>query len=286
MRKRQIPIHTLKEYTDIGFILTHQDDLINEELKKVEMHRDEYYVLIVAEKSITSITVDFTEYPIKDCSIFYSTPGQIQSNIPKSSSWKGWGLAIEPNLVNTLCRKILLDNQAAQRNIIISTEQLHTLTHLLTSIKQEVNSAPQNPLNNRIVGSLLDVFISMFSRIYQDSQAESINTNTRPYLLTSAFKELVSQNFKTIKSPSQYAKKLNISSSYLNEVVKSTTGYSAGYWIIQENILEAKRLLYFSNLSIKEISFELGYEDYSYFSRLFSKSVAESPLQFRKRYRE
>ena len=54
----------------------------------------------------------------------------------------------------------------------------------------------------------------------------------------------------------------------------------------QEIMLEAKRLLYHSNCSVKEIAHELGYEDHTYFSRLFKKTVGDTPGEFRRHYRE
>ena len=86
----------------------------------------------------------------------------------------------------------------------------------------------------------------------------------------------------TTKRPTQYADTLNISSDYLNECVKNTTGNSVSYQIQQRIILEAKCLLYYSDKSVKEISFELGYDDYPYFSRLFTKVAGITALDFRK----
>ncbi|MBB5636811.1 methylphosphotriester-DNA--protein-cysteine methyltransferase [Pedobacter cryoconitis] len=77
--------------------------------------------------------------------------------------------------------------------------------------------------------------------------------------------------------------KLNISTHYLNECVKNTTGQSISSHIQQRIILEAKRLLYHSDKSIKEIAAELGYDDYPYFSRLFTKVAGMSPKVFKKK---
>lgn len=55
--------------------------------------------------------------------------------------------------------------------------------------------------------------------------------------------------------------------SYLNECVKNITGFSVSYHIQQRIILEAKRMLFYTNKSIKEIAIELGYDDYPYFSK-------------------
>ncbi len=92
---------------------------------------------------------------------------------------------------------------------------------------------------------------------------------------------MVRQNYKTLKSPSEYAEKLNISRGYLTEAVREVTGKPAQHWIHQEILIEAKRLLAFTHLTIKQIAYELGYDDHTYFSRLFSKLEDESPSEFR-----
>jgi YesN/AraC family two-component response regulator len=84
-----------------------------------------------------------------------------------------------------------------------------------------------------------------------------------------------------MKRPADYAEVLNISVAYLNECVKNVTGFSVSHHIQQRIILEAKRLLYHSDNSVKEIAAELGYDDYPYFSRLFVKVAGITALTFR-----
>ncbi|WP_258539462.1 helix-turn-helix domain-containing protein [Chitinophaga oryzae] len=67
----------------------------------------------------------------------------------------------------------------------------------------------------------------------------------------------------------------------LSFCVKATTGQSVSWHIQQRVILEAKRLLRHSTKSVKEIAAELGYDDYPYFSRLFTKITGMSALAFR-----
>jgi YesN/AraC family two-component response regulator len=78
---------------------------------------------------------------------------------------------------------------------------------------------------------------------------------------------------------------LHLSISYLNEIDKETTGFTVSYWIQQEVVLEAKRLLYYSQCSVKEIAHALGYADHTYFSRLFKKVEGRTPGEFREMYR-
>jgi len=68
---------------------------------------------------------------------------------------------------------------------------------------------------------------------------------------------------------------------YLNEVSKEITGFIASYWIQNEVLLEAQRLLFYTNMDVKEIAFSLGYEDHTYFSRFFKKNLGCTAGQFR-----
>ena len=104
--------------------------------------------------------------------------------------------------------------------------------------------------------------------------------------ITLAFKELLSSEKQINREVSHYAESLHISSVYLNEVVKSVTGVSVSRYIQNELILQAKRMLAYTSLTIREISNHLGIDDYTYFTRLFTKAVGVSPTCYRKKYLE
>jgi len=95
------------------------------------------------------------------------------------------------------------------------------------------------------------------------------------------FEELVDANFKTSRAPSFYAQKLFISTNYLNKLCKRVFGKTSGALIRQRVQLEAERLLCHSNLTIAEISQQLGFETPSYFITFFRKSQDCSPEQYR-----
>src|SRR6218665_2581853 len=75
-------------------------------------------------------------------------------------------------------------------------------------------------------------------------QAKSTDKLSRFEIVAKAFRELLERNYAQLKRPTDYARKLNISTPYLNECVKETTGHPVYYHIQQRIILEAKRLLY------------------------------------------
>ena len=194
-------------------------------------------------------------------------------------------LAIDSMLVEKDCKNIFEGQFLTQRSVVLDAPvaaRLNETAHLLhTSIHVK-----QTTFSNGIILNLANVFIGMIAEQYADRLENLQRHKSRAALITHQFKKMLSENFKTLKSPTQYAKTLNYSLSHLNESVKSVTGFPVSYWIHQQVVLEAKRLLYYTSMDVKEIAFSLGYEDHTYFSRLFSKTVGISPGAFRQKFHE
>ncbi|TPN86831.1 helix-turn-helix domain-containing protein [Aquimarina algicola] len=98
---------------------------------------------------------------------------------------------------------------------------------------------------------------------------------------TLKFSKLVLDNINKNLSVNDYASKLNLTIDKLNEICKENYGQSPKTIILEKKITEAKRLLYFTDLSVKEIAFRLGFEDSSYFSRIFKQKTNLSPTDFK-----
>lgn len=83
-----------------------------------------------------------------------------------------------------------------------------------------------------------------------------------------------------------FAKELGVTANYLNDVVRKETGQAAGEHLRRRRLLDAKRSLLHSTLSVSEIGYSLGFEDPSYFSRFFRRYEGVTPGEFRKKIRE
>ena len=95
------------------------------------------------------------------------------------------------------------------------------------------------------------------------------------------FSGLVEQHFRTEHSVQYYADRLFKSPKTLSNLFKKYNDKSP-LRIIQERLaLEAKRLLYYTDKSAKEIAFDLGFDDPAHFSRFFKKEVGQSPSDFK-----
>lgn len=89
--------------------------------------------------------------------------------------------------------------------------------------------------------------------------------------LAQRYLRLVDEQYVKKKAVCQYAGMLYVTASYLNKVVKEETGLTAREHIQQKIIAEAKRGLYLSGLSMKEVAFSLGFDDIAHFSKFFKK---------------
>jgi AraC-like DNA-binding protein len=134
-------------------------------------------------------------------------------------------------------------------------------------------------LNREIIQAYLIALLCEVNSMYE---AGPTATPLKAIEISNRFRELLFTHIKTRHLVSDYAAMLNITANHLNKSVKGATGKSPIKWIDEAIVLEAKVLLYQSNLSISEIAAEVGLLDQSYFSRLFKKYEGVTPLRFRK----
>jgi len=99
--------------------------------------------------------------------------------------------------------------------------------------------------------------------------------------LLSEFRKLVNNRFAELRTPKKFAHTLNITPNYLNSICKEIYNKTVSEVIQERVILEAKRLLAHSGLSVSEIAYRLGFDDNSYFGRYFKKAVGLPPEKYR-----
>lgn len=282
---KHIPIHRLKDKTSAGMEIrcTYEDDTAKQG-KQLGIHRDDHYVFFLIEKGDGSLMVDFNEVSIFGPALYYILPGQVH-HVLASYNVNGWFIAADTMLVPAHYREVFENQIAIQQPYALSEEQYQQLLATTKLLHQHFNSDPEQPFYIQLLHSLLNSFIGLAAAGYCRA-SEAANTATRPYQITQQFKTLLKQHFVKHKSPSWYAGQLMISESYLNEALKKTSGSPVSYWITNEVLLEARRLLYYSELNVKEIAHAVGYEDHTYFSRIFKQNAGKTPLAFRQDYRK
>jgi len=162
---------------------------------------------------------------------------------------------------------------------------LKKLGSCVSFLSDEVKHASADICKRHIIRGLTDAVLGMFAEEYSRPAQYDGKKEARNTVITRQFKTLLFSHYKTMKKPTDYAGVLKISTPYLNEAVKTYSGFTVSYWIQKMIITEAKRLLYYTDLAVKEIAYELGYDDHAYFSRLFTLAEKLSPVGYRKKYR-
>lgn len=287
--RQNIPIHRLEtnksleidfNYMEMGNV---GDIALN--THRHEVHRDEYYLFMFADSVDSMYMVDFEEIRVLGRSvIYYVRPGQVHF-VDRIRNTRGCALAIDPMLVEQEFRNFFEGQFLTQKPIELDAAAIIRLTEVAKLLHESIKGK-QTIFRDKITLSLANVFIGIIAEQYAAGKEVSMQNKSRSALITYGFKALLSTNFRIMKSPSEYAKALNYSLAHLTESVKSVTGFPVSHWIHLQIILEAKRLLYHTNLDVKEIAADLGYEDHTYFSRLFSKIAKISPMAFRAKFRE
>ncbi|MDR3010984.1 MAG: AraC family transcriptional regulator [Sphingobacterium sp.] len=284
MRKKDknIPVNRLPEGTSKGIMMMRESFHGSPDSEVERAHRDGGYTFIIQEKGNTTIEIDFQTYCIKAPAIVYINPHQVHRVISFDKAMLSTWIVTEENIRAAYLS--LLQDLTPAKILSVKPETLDILTDAV-ALCMKLSGKKTEILYHSILKESCNTLITLIISQYLVLEKSTVY-HTRFEDITRAFKTTLEKNYKKIKNPRDYAGLLNLSTSYLNECVKVTTGKPVSIHIQQRIVLEAKRLLYHSGKSVKEIADELGYDDFSYFTRLFSKTVGMSPTAFLAKNRE
>ncbi|MCS3797336.1 helix-turn-helix domain-containing protein [Niastella sp. OAS944] len=272
MKQPHIEIHT-DELTATGIDISPFSDM-KDNIQRP--HRDDHYMFVVQSKGNFLWELDFKQVTMLGPSVLYVAPGQVHRYL-QFSDCTGWFIFIDPLLVTEKYTRVLNNYLNAGQVFQIKTDNpafsIIPVIETLLERKEFFQDQIARSLTDSLLGFLTGALI-------QDHAAEKLMSGQK-YQTVYQFKQLVQTRYKELKQVKEYASQLNISPLYLNEIVKQITGFPVSYWIQQTILLEAKRLLYYTQLDVKQIAFELGYEDHTYFSRFFKKNVHMTASEFR-----
>ena len=281
--KKNIPVNSMTDNLSQGIsidkISIKKSDIKTAQQHEVatHSHRDEGHTFHIVEKGTVQIEIDFKKYKIKAPSVIYMHPNQVH-RILDFENITVCSLAIKNENLNPEYLKFL-EEIAPAKPLKLSNEN-YALVINIFSLCFEFSNEKNNKLHYQLLRDSCNTLVAfLIAQLLNQSKQEA--NLSRFEIIAKSFKQLLEKNYCTIKRPGEYANKLNITTSYLNECIKNTTGFSASQHIQDRIILEAKRLLYHTSKSVKEIAFELGYVDYPYFARLFTKATGMSALSFR-----
>lgn len=279
----------------VQYLKTRGDGILIERLKEVTIseeypemiasHKHDYFTCLLPEKGSIEIMVDFRRITVNKHKLLLLCPGQVHQFV-KASPLTAYYLSLDSFLITDQARDILEQSLAEDILVKLTEKESEWFRSLLALMINSQNDGEETEVNVHTIQTLATAFIIQATSIYQaKEQCTTIGHSVNQVAITKKFRQLVRQNFKELKRPSDYADMMNLSVSYLNDTVKKVSSFSLSHFIQHEITLEAKRLLCDSELSIKAIGISLGYEDYKYFNRLFSKVIGIPPGEFRENHK-
>jgi AraC family transcriptional activator of pobA len=278
---KSIPVDQLQNKTSSGLQIKafRADDRQHSKTEISDAHRDDHYIFFLLTKGSGTLMVDLQDIVLNANQLYYILPSQVHYKINANLA-EGWFLAVDPSLINADLKEVFERRLNSHDPCTLNGHELQQYSTLLGLLLHEFNERQGDKFYLPIIHTLVQSFLAMAASTYNHLETTE-NKHTRSADLARQFKNLLTAHSHTIKSPAVYASKLNVSAGYLNEAVKKATGSTVSYWIQQEIFSEAKRLLYHSDIDVKQIAHELGYTDYAYFIRFFRKASGLSPLKFR-----
>lgn len=247
-------------------------------------HRDTHYLLMLATQGQFTLNIDFEEVNFTAPALLFVVPGQVH-HILKFHEPRGWTISVDPPLLDTELQ-FVLEKSFRGPLLVDDKTAFYQQTVTLLELMEAIQSGPSDTYTGKTTRALLDALLCLIAGLISGGTSDMKSRESRGILIEQAFSKLLSQHFISWKQPARYAAELAISVSHLNDMVKEITGTSVSTHIQQRAILEAKRLLYFTSLSVKEISYAVGYDEPVYFGKLFKKVTGLTPRHFRHQFRD
>ena len=251
------------------------------------IQRNNYYSLIWLISGSGKVKADFSEYCFQENSLFAFSPYQ-PFMFSTDEALNGIAIQFHPDFfcihkhqAEVACNGVLFNNIYQQPFITLNENSISTLKMLIDQIKTEMQNTAL--AQYELLISYLKIFLITTSRLKTEQEPkafEAISELKEPFLLQN-LKDAIEKDFKTKHSASDYAQSLNVSTSALARITKAHFNKTLTNLISERIIIEAKRELYLTNKAIKEIAFELGYQDEYYFSRFFKTNADLSPQMYR-----
>lgn len=251
------------------------------------------YIIFFLRKGHFTIDFNLNSYEVHENSLLVAVPG----NIVRLAQYKEDRVG-DAELIFTLISKEfmsqirfdfiqafkdslrLLDNPC----ITLTPEQLEIATDYFNLSRKVVMSSVHN--KREIVGGLLTslsyMAVDVWKQQVEDARENTSGSSARVNQIFERFLSLVQEFHTTERGMAFYADKICLTPKYLSKLVKQASGRSAPEWIDAYVILEAKNLLKYSNMTIKEIVYHLHFPNQSVFYKYFKAHTGMTPSEYRK----
>jgi len=262
---------------------------MNLNVKDIKVSFDMYIISLKINLK-GSINYGRNSYDFEEGTLLFMAPGQVMSVTENPvADLEGWTLFIHPDLIqkSELGEKInrySFFDYHANEALHISDNEKESLTEIARKIQSELNQNIDKHSQNIILHNLESVL--KYSERFYDRQFLTRTNHNKDFVtkfekyLRTYFdsKDLILKGIPTV---TQCGEALNMSGHYLSDMLKIETGKTAKEHIHIKLIDKAKSKLLNSNISVKSLAYNLGFESPQYFSKLFKTKTNMSPSEFR-----
>ncbi|MCY1719077.1 AraC family transcriptional regulator [Prolixibacteraceae bacterium Z1-6] len=247
-------------------------------------HRHDFFEVLYLSKGSGFHVIDGNKYEIKPPCVFFMSPGQAHK-IEVSHDIEGYIFIFTADfyLINKSNQNRLIEfpffftiRQDNPPLILAKSSDIDFLESLFKKGIAELQKGKEFSIE--LLRSLLDVILTSSASLYKSD--ENI-LKGKGHIVVKRFFQLVEENYDKNLTVAEYASKMALTPNHLTQTVTQLTGKTSSQIIKSKQILEIKRLLVHTNLSVTEISQRLNFPDQSYFAKFFKREVGMSPLQYR-----
>lgn len=236
-----------------------------------------YFIVLIDNGSIT-YKLDLQDITIIEGDLLFAMPNQIFVPPAKTDNLKYFKVLFDENTLALLPQRFsFLVNPLNSQTITLDSATRERVRKVFEILNQ-ILYTNKHLTDSEIILAYLNLLLSELNSAYFKNEPVNIlNTNLSKFV---EFKLMVETHLTEQPSISTIAEKLALTTNSLYRLVKEYSGTSPKDFFINRLMIEAQRKLRYSNLSVKELAYELGFNDPDYFSRLFKKNTGQSISDF------
>lgn len=216
-----------------------------------------------------------------------SIPPLIVHGFKFTPETEGWVLSIPDVYLRNILKDepTLINHLSSEFEFICENNELQSdIFNIFSSIENEHRGI--HATRNFTLKCQVSLLVSKIIKSNPRLGVHNCKIEAKKQALLRSFQTQINVNFRNRWSVARYAESINITPTHLNRICKSSLEKSASDLINERTLLEAKRLLIYTNKSITDIAFELGYNDLAHFSKFFHNKIQKKPTDFRKGFIE
>lgn len=252
-----------------------------------EMFRAGAFFYILVETGTAEFVIDCHSYIIGKGDMLLVAPRMSVKLMKKSSDFGTCGLCMEPfffdslSIGNYVYKRLYNSSHTTYVLRLEDSDTVHIrktldlMSHYLTS---------DHPAE--MAGSLVNFLLLQITEIFHSQNVHPAGRVKHSDALFRLFRKLLAENYRKEHELQFYADSLHISQTYLSRVIRQISGKTVNNYIAEALYTDARRLLVFTDLTVKEIAEQLSFSDQSSFGKFFKKKSETSPANFRDEYKK